>query len=315
MNRLKVGLAQIAPVLLDREKTSEKMLSYCSRAAAEKCDLIVFSEALLPGYPFWIEHTDGARFNSEIQKQIFSRYYQHSVNISGGDLQPFCDFAGKHKLAMYIGCMEKPAERGTSLYCSLVYISKDGNIGSVHRKLVPTYEERLFWSHGDGNGLKVHHLDDFRVGGLNCWENWMPLARMALYGQGEDLHVSVWPGNVHNTEQIVPFIARENRCYSLAVGGLFGPENVPDDFPEGDKLIKAGRIANGGSCIAAPDGTWVLPPQSGKEDLFTAELDLEIVLRERHNFDLAGHYSRPDVLKLKVNRDRQSSLSGDECST
>jgi nitrilase len=305
---LQVGLVQMAPVLLDKQGTMEKMLHFIEKAGKNECRLVVFSEALLPGYPFWIEHTDGARFESDLQKEYYQLYYHNAVDIDNGDLQPFCDKAIEYNMAMYIGCIEKPKERGRSLYCSLVYISEFGKVVSVHRKLVPTYEERLFWSPGDGHGLQVHALDDFRVGGLNCWENWMVGARMALYSQGEDVHISVWPGNVHNVEQLVPFIGKELRGYSIGVCGIFRQEDIPADIPAADKLKAViDPLALGGTCVAGPDGNWVLPPQKD-EGLFTVQLDLSHIVRERHNFDPAGHYSRPDVLRINVNRERQSSV-------
>ena len=316
MGTLRAGLIQIAPVFMNKTGTIKKMLEYANMAGSKGCGLAIFSEALLPGYPFWTEHTDGARFESPLQKECFRIYYQNAVDIAAGDLDPFRTTARDHSMAMYIGCIEKTVERGTSLFCSLVYIDQSGEIRSVHRKLVPTYEERLFWSHGDGHGLQVHQLDEFRIGGLNCWENWMPGARMALYGQGETIHVSVWPGNVRNVDQIVPFIGREGRCYSLAVCGLFRNEDIPEDFPGADKLREAGNmLANGGTCAAGPDGQWILPPQANEENVFVIELTHAEVLKERHNFDPAGHYSRPDVMKLYVNRERQSGLSNESFST
>jgi nitrilase len=131
---------------------------------------------------------------------------------------------------------------------------------------------------------------------------------MALYGKGENVHVSVWPGNVRNTEPMMRFIAREARSYAIGVGGIMQSEDIPSDFPFREKMVKQGVIANGGTCVAGPDGEWVLPPQSGSEDLFIVELSIDQILRERHNFDAAGHYARPDVLQLLVNEERQQTI-------
>ncbi len=175
--RISVGLAQIAPIWLERDATVDKVVTWINKAAADACTLVVFGEALLPGYPFWVERTDGARFDSELQKSLYAHYVTQAVSIETGDLDVVCSAARENKIAVYLGVIERATDRGGhSLYCSMVYIGADGNIGSVHRKLMPTHEERLVWAIGDGNGLRTHKLGPFTAGGLNCWENWLPLA-------------------------------------------------------------------------------------------------------------------------------------------
>ena len=309
---LKVALAQMAPVWLNREATLEKMIAYVEEAADSGAELVVFGEALLPGYPFWPDLTGGARFDDDIQKDIFAHYVANAVDIAAGQLDALCSSAKARGIAVYAGVMERSLERGGfSLYACLVYISPKGQIESAHRKLMPTYDERLVWSPGDGHGLRVHTLGEFTVGGLNCWENWMPLPRASLYGQGENLHVAVWPGSRRNTEDISRFIARESRSYVVSVSGMMHADMVPDDVPHAGQIRDAaeGWLADGGSCIAGPDGAWVIEPQVGAEGLHFAELDLNEVARERQNFDPAGHYSRPDVTSLKVDRRRQKTVT------
>jgi nitrilase len=306
-----IGLAQIAPIWMDRERTLEKAKSYVEKAAGRGCQLVVFGEALIPGYPFWLDLIDGARFNSPLQKQIFAEYAAQSVQPEAGHLTGLCEIAEERNIAIYIGCVERAVNRGGhSLYCSLVFIDDHGKIGTVHRKLIPTHEERLVWSSGDGHGLRTHPLGAFQVGGLSCWENWMPLARAALYAQGEDLHVSVWPGSPRNTRDITRFIALESRSYVVAVSGLLRRENI-GVHSEWRQLMTAASpelLAAGGSCVAAPAGEWVLPPAGAEEELFVTTLDYRRVLEERQNFDPSGHYARPDVTRLEVNRSRQSIL-------
>lgn len=306
-----VALAQIAPVWLNQQKTIEKILDAADVAVNKGADLVAFGEALLPGYPFWIERTNGAAFNSPIQKQLHSLYVSQAVDIEAGDLRPICQFAKQKRVAMVLGIIERPSDRGGhSVYCSAVYIDKDGEIQSVHRKLQPTYEERLTWSQGDGHGLKTHALEGFTVGALNCWENWMPLARAAMYAQGENLHVAIWPGGEHNTLDITRFIAKEGRSFVMSVSGLMRPSDFPDTTPHLDMILEHAPefLANGASCLAAPDGSWIIEPQIGVEGVFTAQIDLIKVLEERQNFDPVGHYSRPDVTQLVVNRTRQSTI-------
>jgi len=310
-NLLKVALAQISPVWLDKNATLEKVKKCILEAAANHAELIVFGEGLVPGYPFWLAVTGGAAWDDKIQKEIHAHYARNAVQIESGDLNEIQQVAKTHKIAIYLGVIERPQDRGGhSLYCSLVYINSDGEIKSVHRKLQPTYDERLTWSPGDGNGLQIHPLKEFTVGGLNCWENWMPLARTALYGLGENLHIAVWPGSVHNTENITRMIAQESRSFVISVASLMQKSDFPASTPHLELILKNAPevLTDGGSCIAGPDGKWIMEPQLMKEGLLIETLDFNRVLEERQNFDPVGHYSRPDVLQLHVNRERQSSV-------
>ncbi|MGI9233755.1 MAG: carbon-nitrogen hydrolase family protein [Woeseiaceae bacterium] len=311
---IKVGLAQIAPVWLDRVGTLEKVGEWLTAAADRGCQLVAFGEALVPGYPFWVERTDGARFESGLQKSLYAHYVSQGVRIEGSDLDGIRRIASDRKIAVYLGVMERAADRGHSLYCSMVYIDQTGAIGSVHRKLMPTHEERLVWAIGDGNGLRTHRLGDFTVGGLNCWENWLPLARASLYAQGEDLHVAIWPGNVRNTEEITRFIARESRSFVVSVSGLMRKQDIAASLPHADIVIESADeiMANGGSCVAAPNGEWLLAPVRDGESLNVIELDHRQVLEERQSLDVAGHYSRPDVTQLIVDRSRQTTARFDD---
>ena len=305
-----VGLAQIAPVWLQRNATLDKVVAWIADAAARKCDLVAFGEALIPGYPFWVERTEGAKFESDLQKKLFAHYVRQGVCIEDGDLERVCETARELKIAVYLGVMERASNRGGhSLYCSMVYIDKSGAVRSVHRKLMPTHEERLVWAIGDGNGLRTHKLGPFTVGGLNCWENWLPLPRAALYAQGEDLHVAIWPGNIRNTEDITRFIARESRSFVVSVSGLMRRDDIDSALPHADLLLESADdvMADGGSCVAGPDGEWLLAPVTGSESLSIVEIDHTRVLEERHSLDVVGHYSRPDVTRLVVNRKRQTT--------
>lgn len=310
-HKLKVALAQISPVWLNKIETLKKVENAINEASIENAELIVFGEGLVPGYPFWLALTGGAEWDTKVNKELHAHYVRNSITIEKGDLDRICSLAKQHKIAIYLGIIERPGDRGGhSVYASLVYIDQSGIIQSVHRKLQPTYDERLTWSPGDGNGLQVHSLKDFTVGGLNCWENWMPLPRAALYGLGENLHIAVWPGSDHNTKDITRFIARESRSYVISVSCLMAAEDFPAATPHIDKLLeKAPKIlANGGSCIAGPNGEWLVEPVLHKEGVIYHTIDFNRILEERQNFDPVGHYSRPDVTQLKVNRERQSTI-------
>ena len=310
-NLLKVALAQIAPVWLNKQQTLEKIYSAIQEAAQQNAELIVFGEGLVPGYPFWVSLTDGARFDAKIQKELHAHYARNAVVIAEGDLQHVCDLAKEHQIAVYLGIIERPLDRGGhSLYCSLVYIDPKGVIRSAHRKLQPTYEERLTWSPGDGHGLQTHRLKQFTAGGLNCWENWMPLPRATLYGMGENLHIAVWPGSDYNTKDITRFIAREGRSFAISVSSTMTTQDFPPDTPHLQAILENApeTLANGGSCIAGPNGEWILEPVMDREGILYETLDFDRVFEERQNFDASGHYSRPDVTRLYVNRERQSTV-------
>ncbi len=310
-NHLRLALAQISPVWLDQKGTIAKVKETIHIAAENNSELLIFGEGFLPGYPFWLAYTDGASWDLKINKEIHAHYMHNAIQVENGDLDEICDLAREHKLAIYLGIIERAPDRGGhSLYCSLVFISNDGIVKSVHRKLQPTYDERLTWAQGDGHGLKTHKLKQFTVGGLNCWENWMPLVRAAMYGLGENLHVAVWPGNDHNTKDITRFIARESRSFVVSVSSFMNKNDFPDNLPHIEHLLSRTPeiMANGGSCIAGPDGEWILAPVVGKEEVIFQTIDFNAVFEERQNFDPAGHYSRPDVTKLVVNRQRQSTI-------
>jgi nitrilase len=307
-----VALAQIAPVLLDRAATLAKVVERVDEAAGRGCGLVAFGEALVPGYPVWLGRTDGARFDAADQKTIHARYVEEAVAPEAGDLGAVQEAARRGRITVVLGCIERAVDRGGhSLYCSRIVIDDEGAIASVHRKLMPTYEERLAWSIGDGAGLVVHPVGPFTMGALNCWENWMPLPRASLYAQGENLHVAIWPGSVHNTEDITRFIARESRSYVLSVSGVLRAADVPADVPSRDRIAPDPDeiIHNGGSAIAGPDGAWIVAPIGAEETLVVAEIDHRRVLEERQNFDPSGHYARPDVVRLEVDRRRQRPVS------
>ncbi|HUB40862.1 MAG TPA: carbon-nitrogen hydrolase family protein [Streptosporangiaceae bacterium] len=304
---MRVAAAQVRSVWLDPAATTKKAIAWIEQAAAQDVDLIAFPEAFLTGYPFWLEHTGGARFNDPVQKKAYSAYLTAAVELTGPEITSIVEAAADLGIFVYLGGVERATDRSQgTVFCTLFAIDAKSGLVSSHRKLMPTYEERLVWGFGDGHGLRVHQTSSLRVGGLNCWENWMPQARHALYAQGEELHVSVWPGHPHNTIDITRFIALEGRVFSLAVNGLISLADVPRGFPLYEELVQlpVTDYCTGGSAIAGPEGTWIVEPVADDERLIIADLDLSLVYAERQNFDPAGHYSRPDVFDVTVNRSR-----------
>ena len=308
---MRVAAAQARPFWLDADATTKKVVAWLEDAAAQDVQLVAFGETFLSGYPFWVELTGGARFDDPAQKRAYAAYLEAAVEMDGPQIRQITEAARDLGIFVYLGTTERgtSSARGT-VFCTLVAIDPQAGVVSTHRKLMPTYEERLVWGTGDGHGLQVHRYAGTRVGGLNCWENWMPQARNAMYAQGEELHVSVWPGNPRNTADIARFIAIEGRVFSLAACALTSLSDVPSDFPLYEVLQESGvtDYCRGGSAVAGPDGAWVVEPVAGEERLVVADLDLRRVAEERQNFDPTGHYSRPDVFTVQVDRRRLDAV-------
>lgn len=309
--RLTVAVVQLEPVWLKRDATVSKIASQIRAAGKDGARLVCLAEAIVPGYPFWLEYTDGARFESAEQKIWHTHYAREAVIIERGDLDPIRAAALETGCHVVLGVIERAQDRGGhSLYCSMVSIDHFGHVINIHRKLMPTHEERLVWAQGDGYGLRAMPLPPFTLGALNCWENWMPLARAALYAQGVNLHVATWPGSLRNTEQITRFVAFESRSFVLSASSILYRDHLPEDLPLRERLLAClpEQPANGGSAIAGPDGQWRVAPVVDREAILLAELDIDAVYAERRLFDPFGHYSRPDVLELRVHRERLAGI-------
>ena len=308
---MRIAAAQTRPAWGDPAKTTTIVTDWIQRAHTQGVNLVAFGETFLSGYPFWVSPTDGGRFDDPDQQAAYAYYLDAAVEVDGPEVEEVAQCVADTGVFTYLGITERGGGPGRgTVYATLLAISPRDGVVSAHRKLRPTFEERLVWGAGDGHGLVVHDVGhDVRVGGLNCWENWMPQARHALYSAGEDLHVSVWPGGDHNTNDLPRFIAKEGRVVSLAASAVLDLIDIPADFPLRARLAEADVTFNGGSAIAGPDGQWLAPPLVGSEGLVVADIDAAMIRAARHNFDPTGHYSRPDVFGVTVDRRRQQAAT------
>jgi predicted amidohydrolase len=302
--QVRVAIAQSAPVYLDKEASLAKALDLTEQAAKRGAQLIAFGETWLPGYPAWLDVCpSSALWDNASTKDVFARLRSNSIAVPGEEVNALCEAARNLKIAIVIGANERvDAGPGNgTLYNSLLTISEDGQLGNHHRKLVPTYTERLVWGNGDGRGLEAVPTSAGRVGGLICWEHWMPLARMAMHNSGEHIHVAVWP-TVHELHQLASrHYAFEGRCFVLAVGLMMPAEDLPRELSDRATLQSGDSpwIERGGSAIIGPDSRYVLDPVFDREELLVSDLDLTQIDREMMTFDVSGHYARPDLFRFE----------------
>ncbi len=309
-DKVTVGIIQASPVFMNLEASLGKAVSLIEQAAGKGAKLVAFGETWLAGYPAWLDYCpNAALWNYEPTKEVFAQLCRNSVVVPGAETKTLGEIAAKHKIVLIIGINERVemgAGNGT-LYNSLLTFGTDGKLLNHHRKLVPTYTERLVWGQGDAIGLEAAATEFGRVGGLICWEHWMPLARQAMHNSGEDFHVAVFP-TVHEMHQIASrHYAFEGRCFVLAAGLLMKAADLPAPLLTETDLSKLPEnILRGGSCVIAPDGSFVVEPVFNKETIIVAELDLTQIDKEKMTLDVSGHYSRPDVFDFGVNRNRRT---------
>jgi predicted amidohydrolase len=306
MTAVRVAAVQAAPVFLDRDATIEKAVRLIGEAAAGGARLVAFPETWIPGYPAWIFGAAG--WDDAAQKRVFGRLSANAVEVPSPAVDVLCRAAKKAGVVVAMGMTERDARasRGT-LYNSILYVSDLGQVLGVHRKLMPTHAERIVWGQGDGSTLHVFETPVGRVGGLACWEHWMPLTRFAMHAKGEQIHVAAWPevGDPELHRFCTRHYAFEGRCFALCVmGARVGPEHLPEGFELADAMGATDDFVNrepvGGTCVFAPDGTVVSDSVAGDETIVYADLDLGRIPEEQAALDVVGHYNRPDVFTLSV---------------
>lgn len=308
-----LAVIQKAPRFLDKEKTIASAVSLVKEAAAKGAGLIIFTEAFIPGYPAWIWRLrPGGDWT--LSEELHARLLKNSVNLESSDMAPLYDAAKQHKVTIVCGMNERDGKLSqATLYNTVIVIGPDGSLLNRHRKLMPTNPERMTWGFGDASGLKVIDTPGGRIGTLICWENYMPLARYALYSQGVEIYIAPTYDSGEGWIGTLQHIAREGRCWVVGCGNLLRGNDIPDDFPEKAKLYPDNNewVNAGDSIVIAPGGKIVAGPMREEEGIIYCEIDPEQARTAKRALDVAGHYSRPDIFTLHVNTAPQSPLEFD----
>jgi len=299
---VKVACVQAEPVILDRDATIEKLAAIAAEASGNGAKLLVFPEAFIPAYPSSVWARALAGWAEPGAKEAFALLARESLEVPGEGVDRLGEIAREHEAWIVTGVTERDPEHPGTLYNTLLYHAPDGSLALKHRKLVPTNHERLVWGQGDGEGLRAIETGIGRIGGLICWENYMPLARFALYESGVEIYIASTADDGDSWQSTLIHIAREARAFVVSPSHFQRASSYPPDFPLRKLLGETGTevIGRGGSAILAPDGTYLAGPLYDEEGILYAELEPARLDEEHQRFDPAGHYHRPDVLSLRV---------------
>jgi nitrilase len=296
--KVKVCVVQESPVFLDKEKTIKKVEILVEKYAKEGCELIVFPESFIPGYPRGF--TFGSKVGSRTAegRELYLEYYNNSIDVESDDLKRLEKLAKTQNVYLVIGVTEKENMSG-SLYCSMLFISPENGLLGVHRKIKPTGTERIIWSEADGNSLVSFQTKIGKLGGLICWENYMPLARMAMYKKGVEIYIAPTADSREEWTSTMKHIALEGRCFVLGCNQYFTKSMYPERFQH---LLtdEAENICAGGSIIVSPLGKVIEGPLFQTSGALIAEIDLDEVTQSKLDFDVIGHYSRDDIFSFEV---------------
>ena len=301
--KIKVAVVQASPVLFDREATIEKTCRLIHEATEKDIKLLLFPEAFIPAYPRGLSFGAVVGSRSSEGRRTWQRYWENAVDVPGPAVETIGESVREAGVYLAIGVIEKDTQfsQGT-LYCTLLYFGPDGTLLGKHRKLKPTGSERLIWGEGDGSTLTVLETEFGKIGGLICWENYMPLARMAMYSKGVELYLAPTADARDSWHYTLRHIACEGRCFVLGCNQFVSKEMYPHDLEGLDELDELPNIiCRGGSTIISPFGEVLAGPLYDQEGILFADIDLAEVARGKYDFDVVGHYARPDIFQLVVN--------------
>jgi nitrilase len=293
-------------VLFNKEATTTKAVKLIHETSMNNADLVLFPEAFIPSYPRGFSFSTVAGHRKTSGRDLWQRYFDNSVSIPGPTIDILGEAADSADLTLAIGVVEKD---GGTLYCTTVYFGSDGSLLGKHRKLKPTGSERLIWGEGDGSTLTVIETSFGIIGGLICWENYMPLARTAMYEKGVEIYLAPTADSRDTWMSTLRHIACEGRCFVLGCNQYITKDMYPSDLPSVSELKDQPNVmCRGGSAIIGPLGEVIAGPLYNKEGILYAELRMEEVIRSKFDFDVVGHYARPDVFHFRVNENPLKAL-------
>lgn len=310
INHIKIAIVQDSPIYNNLGESVNKAIEIINLCSSNNVDLIVFGESWLTGYPFWLDYSnEAANWNNENIMELYRKTYNNSLDLQSDEAAMIQKAAKDNNVYVVMGFNErtKKGYGNSSIFNSFIFIDRIGNIVNHHRKLVPTYNEKLIYTMGDGFGLKTVETEFGRIGALICWEHWMPLTRQALHNEGEIIHIALWP-QVHDVHQLASrHYAFESRTFTIAAGQFAKLSDYPPELsmPNNLKNIGDEMIMKGGSCVIGPQSDFIINPCFNEPAIVYCEIDdLNSVIKHRHNLDVSGNYFRPDIFSFDVNNKR-----------
>jgi nitrilase len=299
-NKFKVAVAQAGSIFGDTAATVSKLTRMTQEASAAGAKLVLFPEVFIGGYPRGEDFGSRVGGRTPRGRDAYRRYWEGAIDVPGTEVKRISEVARIQKIYLVTGVLERD---GGTVYCAVLFFGPDGRLLGKHRKLMPTGAERLVWGFGDGSTMPVIDTEVGKIGAVVCWENFMPLMRFHMYAQGVQLYLAPTADNSPLWAASMQHIAREGGCYVLSCNQYTTLADFPDDHHRADGAGPDTVLSNGGSCIVAPSGDFLVPPTSDGEGLFYADLDLGEIARWKFDFDVVGHYARPDIFRLGVNTD------------
>ena len=295
--KIRAAVVQAAPAAFDRARTMEKMTALVAQAAQRGAELAVFPEAFIGGYPKGLDFGAVVGRRTPQGRDHFRRYFESAVEVPGPEVERMAKLAREHRIHLVVGAIERA---GGTLYCTALFFSDDGKFLGKHRKLMPTAAERLVWGFGDGSTLPVFDTRLGKLGAVICWENYMPMLRMAMYSKGVQLYCAPTADDRETWLPTLRHVALEGRCFVLSACQVLRRSDLPADIPNALSEDPQTLLMRGGSCIVDPLGKVLAGPVFEEEAILSVELDLDEIARGKYDFDVAGHYARPDVFQLSV---------------